>query len=148
MRFGSIVRTAVYIALSSSLLMVAMLHLLFKVDVLYHLWFEIIIILLFAMAVVAVVIVFLRRFLFHQFDSLFRLIDRGRLTEEGLEMLSGKQDVLSNIKKSLMEWSNDKASEIDRLKEMERYRKEFLGNVSHELKTPIFNIQGDRKSVV
>ncbi len=32
--------------------------------------------------------------------------------------------------------------EIDRLKEMEKYRKEFLGNVSHELKTPIFNIQG------
>lgn len=32
--------------------------------------------------------------------------------------------------------------EIDRLKEMERYRKEYLGNVSHELKTPVFNIQG------
>ncbi|MHC1703486.1 MAG: sensor histidine kinase [Tenuifilaceae bacterium] len=32
--------------------------------------------------------------------------------------------------------------EIDRLKEMERYRKEYLGNVSHELKTPIFNVQG------
>jgi len=32
--------------------------------------------------------------------------------------------------------------EILRLKEMEKYRKEFLGNVSHELKTPIFNIQG------
>jgi two-component system phosphate regulon sensor histidine kinase PhoR len=28
------------------------------------------------------------------------------------------------------------------LREMEQYRKEFLGNVSHELKTPIFNIQG------
>lgn len=37
---------------------------------------------------------------------------------------------------------SDQILEIDRLKEMERYRKEFLGNVSHELKTPIFNIQG------
>ena len=142
MRFGSIIRTAVFIALSGSLLMAAMLHLLFQSDVLHHLWFEICIILLYAIAVVVMVIIFLRRFLFHQFDSLFRLIDKGRLTEEGLEMLSGKQDVLSDIKKSLMEWSNGKASEIDRLKEMERYRKEFLGNVSHELKTPIFNIQG------
>lgn len=35
-----------------------------------------------------------------------------------------------------------KDKEIFRLKEMEKYRKEFLGNVSHELKTPIFNIQG------
>jgi two-component system phosphate regulon sensor histidine kinase PhoR len=32
--------------------------------------------------------------------------------------------------------------EIERLNELENYRKEFLGNVSHELKTPIFNIQG------
>ena len=32
--------------------------------------------------------------------------------------------------------------EILRLQENERYRKEFLGNVSHEIKTPIFNIQG------
>jgi two-component system, OmpR family, phosphate regulon sensor histidine kinase PhoR len=32
--------------------------------------------------------------------------------------------------------------EIDLLKQQEKYRKEFLGNVSHELKTPIFNIQG------
>ena len=142
MRFGSIIRTAVCIALSGSLLMAAMLHLLFQGDLLHHLWLEICIIVLYAVAVVAVVVIFLRRFLFHQFDSLFRLIDRGRLTEEELEMLSGKQDVLSNIKKSLMEWSDNKASEIDKLKEMERYRKEFLGNVSHELKTPIFNIQG------
>ena len=32
--------------------------------------------------------------------------------------------------------------ELKELKEMERYSKDFLGNVSHELKTPIFNIQG------
>ena len=28
------------------------------------------------------------------------------------------------------------------MKEMEDYRKEYLGNVSHELKTPLFSIQG------
>lgn len=38
--------------------------------------------------------------------------------------------------------SSSQIQEIDRLKVMEKYRKEFLGNVSHELKTPIFNIQG------
>ena len=35
-----------------------------------------------------------------------------------------------------------KESEIKILKANEKYRKEFIGNVSHELKTPIFNIQG------
>ncbi len=141
MRLGSIIRTAIYIALSGSVLMAALLYLLAHWEP-HSRWVEVIFIMIYAVLVVVVVIIFLRRFLFQQFDSLFRLVDGGRLTEEELEMLSGKQDVLSTIKKSLMEWSSDKASEIDQLKEMERYRKEFLGNVSHELKTPIFNIQG------
>ncbi len=50
--------------------------------------------------------------------------------------------LMGKIKTDITAWANSKAQEIDRLKEMERYRKEFLGNVSHELKTPIFNIQG------
>lgn len=33
-------------------------------------------------------------------------------------------------------------AELDMLKEMEDYRKEYIGNVSHELKTPLFSIQG------
>lgn len=33
-------------------------------------------------------------------------------------------------------------AEIDTMKEMETYRKEYIGNVSHEMKTPLFTIQG------
>ncbi len=141
MHFGSIIRTAIYIALTGCVLMAALLFLLMHWEP-HSRWIELIVILLYAVAITAVVILFLRRFLLRQFDALFRLIDGGRLTEKELNLLSGKKDVLSKIKKNLLEWSNDKASEIDRLKEMEKYRKEFLGNVSHELKTPIFNIQG------
>ncbi len=39
-------------------------------------------------------------------------------------------------------WTKRQIKEIERLKDLEKYRKEFVGNVSHELKTPIFNIQG------
>ena len=35
-----------------------------------------------------------------------------------------------------------KQRQIQDLKRAAKYRREFLGNVSHELKTPIFNIQG------
>ena len=38
--------------------------------------------------------------------------------------------------------SDERKEEIEQLEILENYRKEFLGNVSHELKTPIFNIQG------
>ena len=39
-------------------------------------------------------------------------------------------------------YSQKNATELDTMKEMETYRKEYLGNVSHELKTPLFSIQG------
>jgi two-component system, OmpR family, phosphate regulon sensor histidine kinase PhoR len=51
-------------------------------------------------------------------------------------------DILTEAKADVEAWAKIQTQEIERLKELERYRKEFVGNVSHELKTPIFNIQG------
>ena len=48
----------------------------------------------------------------------------------------------SDIENQFSDLESEKDKEIDHLKQLEKYRKEFLGNVSHELKTPIFNIQG------
>jgi two-component system phosphate regulon sensor histidine kinase PhoR len=53
-----------------------------------------------------------------------------------------KQNILDAVQDKVMEFSLQKSKEIEQLKKLEQYRKEFLGNVSHELKTPIFNIQG------
>jgi two-component system, OmpR family, phosphate regulon sensor histidine kinase PhoR len=58
------------------------------------------------------------------------------------EKSSDSNNLLSNVKFEVEEWAKAQMKEIERLKELERYRKEFVGNVSHELKTPIFNIQG------
>ncbi len=49
---------------------------------------------------------------------------------------------IDNLNQEILAWADDRKTEIDRLRKLEVYRKEFLGNVSHELKTPIFNIQG------
>lgn len=49
---------------------------------------------------------------------------------------------VSEIESKVQRWAKRKTKEISVLKANEKYRKEFLGNVSHELKTPIFNIQG------
>lgn len=51
-------------------------------------------------------------------------------------------DPISEVNQEVILWAKDQNAEIEELKKLESFRKEFLGNVSHELKTPIFNIQG------
>ncbi|MFC2128744.1 sensor histidine kinase, partial [Bacteroidota bacterium] len=48
----------------------------------------------------------------------------------------------NEIEKDVVEFDETKVKEINLLRANEKFRKEFLGNISHELKTPIFNIQG------
>jgi two-component system phosphate regulon sensor histidine kinase PhoR len=57
---------------------------------------------------------------------------------------SGKNssDMLDVLNREMQDWAVERKEEIDRLNRLEMYRKEYLGNVSHELKTPIFSIQG------
>ena len=49
---------------------------------------------------------------------------------------------VENVEKQAEEWIDAKEEELNAYKRDENYRREFIGNVSHELKTPIFNIQG------
>lgn len=51
-------------------------------------------------------------------------------------------DPISNMNKEVISWARDQKEQMEELKRLAEFRKEFLGNVSHELKTPIFNIQG------
>ena len=53
-----------------------------------------------------------------------------------------KDKRVENISEELSAWADDNDKEIARLKDAEKFRKQYLGNVAHELKTPIFNIQG------
>ncbi|MEN3323307.1 ATP-binding protein [Mariniflexile soesokkakense] len=63
-----------------------------------------------------------------------------------LESTSMTKGTITTDMKTLTEeidkFARDKKIEIESLKVREQYRKEFLGNVSHELKTPLFTVQG------
>jgi two-component system, OmpR family, phosphate regulon sensor histidine kinase PhoR len=53
-----------------------------------------------------------------------------------------KNELIEGINREVEDWATNKTREIDHLKEMENYRKEFLDNISHEMKSPLFNVQG------
>ncbi len=49
---------------------------------------------------------------------------------------------MATLTREVEKFAKDKKIEIETLKIREEYRREFLGNVSHELKTPLFTVQG------
>lgn len=49
---------------------------------------------------------------------------------------------MHTLTQEIDKFARDKKIEIETLKVREEYRKDFLGNVSHELKTPLFTVQG------
>ena len=81
-------------------------------------------------------------FIYEKIKPIYKTIENIPITTEELrEKLEGK-DVIQEVNSLVINYARNRAKEIKKLRRLENYRKEFLGNVSHELKTPIFNIQG------
>jgi len=85
----------------------------------------------------------LEKFIYEKIKIIYKTIGR-KTSLKNQDNLHKKptNDILEIVNQVVLEWSKEKQEEIEELKEMATYRREFLGNVSHELKTPIFNIQG------
>ena len=80
----------------------------------------------------------IEKFVYKKVKTIYRTIHNLKL-KKGEEQ---KEFSLTQIQAEVEDWDKLNKEEIERLKGLENYRREFVGNVSHELKTPIFNIQG------
>jgi len=83
----------------------------------------------------------LEKFIYEKIKIIYKTIRNLKLPKD-TDRTAMTGGTLDKVNQEVIEWSETKKKEIEELKKMAKYRREFLGNVSHELKTPIFNIQG------
>jgi len=85
----------------------------------------------------------LEKFIYRKIKLIYRTIHNQKLKKDGeIEDLNFSDNIIQKVQQDVLDWAKTNQQEITRLKTSENYRREFVGNVSHELKTPIFNIQG------
>jgi two-component system phosphate regulon sensor histidine kinase PhoR len=86
----------------------------------------------------------IERFVYSKIKLIYKLIHNLKLGKDLKDALGEyvSADPINDVELEVKEWARDKKSEIDQLKDQEKFRREFLSNISHELKTPLFAIQG------
>lgn len=85
----------------------------------------------------------LEKFIYRRVKVIYKTINNLKAPKSaGPLTVNINDDILSNVEREVVDWTKRQSQEIEKLKSSDNYRKEFIGNVSHELKTPIFNIQG------
>lgn len=84
----------------------------------------------------------IERFVHDRIKVLYRTVHDLKRSRSPVDEAGMKGDALSRVNEQVAEWASERRSEIKELRERENFRREFIGNLAHELKTPIFNIQG------
>ncbi|PWL40234.1 two-component sensor histidine kinase [Flagellimonas aquimarina] len=130
-------------AIRSSLLITIFLAGLFTAFLIYKEQMDWSFIVLFALAcfVVSFTILQIRveRFIYRRVKKIY---DDVSLLESSTFSSKPVTTDMKTLTQEIEKFAEDRKIEIDTLKIREEYRKDFLGNVSHELKTPLFTVQG------
>ena len=81
----------------------------------------------------------IQKFVFRKIKLIYKIISKKKYSETSDLAIDSNFD---KVNREVARWAADTEKEIKTLKSLEDYRRQFVGNVSHELKTPIFAIQG------
>jgi two-component system phosphate regulon sensor histidine kinase PhoR len=84
----------------------------------------------------------LEKFIYSKIRLIYKSIHSVKTGKREVSVQSPAAGLFENVQKEVESWESDKQLEIEQHKRLEQYRRDFIGNVSHELKTPLFNIQG------
>ncbi len=86
----------------------------------------------------------LEKFIYQKIKLIYKLIQQKKATrkEEMYFKYILPQKGIDEVRQDVEEWAADRNQEIELLRKNEAYRRDFLQNLAHEFKTPVFAIQG------
>jgi two-component system phosphate regulon sensor histidine kinase PhoR len=84
----------------------------------------------------------LEKFIYSKIRLIYKSIHLVKVGKKGQPSPQPASNIIDHVQEEVENWELEKQREIEQLKRLEQYRRDFIGNVSHELKTPLFNIQG------
>jgi len=86
----------------------------------------------------------LQRFIYRKIKLIYKFIYQTKATkkEEFFYNSILPQKSIEEVSQDVQKWTSQKKDEVETLREIEKFRKEFLMNLAHELRTPIFSVQG------
>lgn len=86
----------------------------------------------------------LERFIYRKIKLIYKFIYQTKATrrEETYYKYILPKKSIDEVREDVEAWASEKKQEVELLRTNEQFRKEFLQNLSHEFKTPIFAIQG------
>ncbi|TSD63767.1 sensor histidine kinase [Inquilinus sp. KBS0705] len=86
----------------------------------------------------------IEKYVYSKIKLIYKLIHNLKLGRDLRDALGEhvSADPINDVEQEVKEWAIQKKSEIDELRKQEKFRRDFLSNISHEFKTPLFAIQG------
>src|SRR5215510_1434416 len=92
----------------------------------------------------------LERFIYRKLKLIYKFIYQTKATkkEEMYYKYILPQKSIDEVREDVEQWAEESKQEMDLLRQNEQFRREFLQNLSHEVKTPVFAIQGYVESLL
>jgi two-component system phosphate regulon sensor histidine kinase PhoR len=116
-----------------------------------HKWFDVAV--TFTISFITSYVVFyylIEKYVYSKIKLIYKLIHNLKLGRDLRDALgeSTSTDPIGDVQQEVQDWAREKKSEIEGLRSQEKFRREFLSNISHEFKTPLFAIQGYIEAIV
>lgn len=110
-----------------------------------HNWYDVAI--TFGVTIITSFLIFywlIEKYIYSKIKLIYKLIHNLKLGRDLRDALGEhvSADPINDVENEVKEWAKQKKTEIDELRTQEKFRRDFLSNISHEFKTPLFAIQG------